>query len=179
MTGEERRQKIVYLLKSADSPLSGTELGRQLHVSRQIVVQDIALLRTQGHDIISTARGYTIAGALRSIRVLKVCHTTDALPDELQTIVDLGGECVDVFINHKIYGKLHAPLHIKSRRDVRHFLDDLKNGRSTPLCNITNGYHFHTIEAENTEILDEIEQALSAKGYLAMPADYEQDLLES
>lgn len=179
ISGENRRKNIIQLLRTSTAPLSGSELGKQLSVSRQVVVQDIALLRSQGQPIVSTARGYTLDTPSEAVRVLKVCHTNEQVADELQIIVDHGGVAIDVFVNHKIYGKLHAPLNIKSRRDIQNFVKDMQNGRSTPLLNVTNGYHFHTISAESQEILDEIEQALDAKGYLMPPASYEQELVET
>ena len=56
MSGRERREKIVELLTEAMDALSGAELARQLGVSRQVVVQDIALLRATNKNIISTTR---------------------------------------------------------------------------------------------------------------------------
>jgi len=108
-------------------------------------------------------------------RQFKVCHTNDQTADELNTIVDLGGCVVDVMINHRVYGKMTAPLNIKSRRDVQTFLHSIATGKSTPLMNITSGYHFHTVSAEQTEILDEIETALQEKGYLAPRLPYEEE----
>ena len=128
------------------------------------MVQDIALLRTQGYPIISTARGYLLDEPKQAVRIFKVCHTNEQVEDELTTIVDLGGCVVNV----------DAPLNIKSRRDVQNFMDDLKTGKSTPLLNVTSGYHFHKISAESEEVLDEIEEALKKKGYLAELLPYEQ-----
>jgi transcriptional regulator of NAD metabolism len=33
--------------------------------------------------------------------------------------------------------------------------------------NITGGYHYHTVRAENEATIDAIERALAEKGYLA------------
>ena len=46
MTGVQRRKKILEMLGQSSTPLSGGALGRAVGVSRQVVVQDIALLRT-------------------------------------------------------------------------------------------------------------------------------------
>ena len=43
--GEERREYIIQLLTQTKKPISGTELAKQMKVSRQVIVQDIALLR--------------------------------------------------------------------------------------------------------------------------------------
>ena len=47
MTGEERRTQILQMLKDQTSPLSGTALADAFHVSRQVIVQDIALMRAE------------------------------------------------------------------------------------------------------------------------------------
>ncbi len=80
-------------------------LGRETGVSRQVVVQDIALLRTMGYPILSTARGYVLNVSKHASRFFKVCHTNEQTEDELVTIVDLGGTVVDVMVNHRVYGK--------------------------------------------------------------------------
>ncbi|MDF2952696.1 MAG: Helix-turn-helix type 11 domain protein [Anaerocolumna sp.] len=45
MEGQERRDKIIEILKQSKEPISGTLLAKKLGVSRQVIVQDIALLR--------------------------------------------------------------------------------------------------------------------------------------
>lgn len=177
MTGNERRTKIIQLIQESAQPLSGGALGRQLGVSRQIVVQDIALLRTQGYPILATAKGYTLTGQQDTTRLIKVIHTNEETAEELNTIVDLGGTVVDVMVNHRLYGKMTAPLNIKNRRDVRLFMVGMDSGKSSPLMTVTSGYHFHHIQAENTEILDEIEDALRKKHFLAELTPYERDTL--
>ena len=162
MNGADRRKMLVSLIRESDVPLSGARLGKETGVSRQVVVQDIALLRTEGYPIVSTARGYYISKSQQAVRLFKVCHTNEQVEDELMTIVDMGGCVLDVMVNHRVYGKMSAPLNIKNRRDVQKFLDDVKSGKSTPLLNITSGYHFHRISAEQEEILDEFEEALRA-----------------
>ena len=52
--GEERREHIIKLLTQTKKPISGTELARQMKVSRQVIVQDIALLRASNRNILST-----------------------------------------------------------------------------------------------------------------------------
>ena len=176
MTGAERRKKILQLIKDASTPMSGSQLGKETGVSRQVVVQDIALLRTEGYDIVSTARGYIVNEPDQFVRLFKVCHTNEQIEDELNTIVDIGGEVIDVIVNHRVYGKVSGNLNIRSRRDVRTFVQDLQTGKSTPSLNITSGYHFHHVAADSEGILDEIEQALQEKHYLAERMPYEVEL---
>ena len=114
MTGSERRQELLQLLSGTQTPISGTSLAKHFTVSRQVIVQDMALLRAQGHEVLSTNRGYLIQAPLRVSRIFKVFHTSEQIVDELCTIVDLGGTVEDVFVHHKIYGQLQAPFPIKT-----------------------------------------------------------------
>ena len=84
-----------------------------------------------------------------------------------QVIVqDMGGTVVNVMVNHRVYGHMEAPLGISSRLKVKAFIDDIKNGKSSPLKNITSNYHYHTVEADSEKTLDLIEKTLEEKGYL-------------
>lgn len=166
MTGEERRSSILKQIQAANSPISGAALAEQFHVSRQIIVQDIALLRAASHSILSTNRGYLIQDSKTCSCVLCVCHTDEQIEEELNLIVDAGGFVQDVFVNHSVYGKLLAPLPIRSRRDVQNFLADIRNGKAAPLKNLTSGLHYHTILADSEDTLNLIKKELSQKGFL-------------
>ncbi|MCU6746879.1 MULTISPECIES: transcription repressor NadR [Lachnospiraceae] len=171
MTGQERRNAIVRQIKQSDVPVSGKRLAADYHVSRQVIVQDIALIRAAGHDILSTNRGYILQEPYHVSRVFKVKHTDEQLEEELISIVDLGGSVKNVMVNHRVYGHLEAELNITSRRKVMRFLDDIKSGKSSPLKNITSNYHYHTVEADSEETLDMIEEMLAQKGYLIEPVE--------
>ena len=166
MTGSDRRQEILKNIKESDRPVSGSKLAKDYDVSRQVIVQDIALLRASGYDIISTNRGYVLEGQTCAERVFKVRHTDEQLETELCTIVDLGGQVKNVMVNHKIYGHIEAELGITSRRKVKEFLADIESGKSTPLKNITSDYHYHTVTADSEETLDLIEEELRKLGFL-------------
>lgn len=173
MNGEERREQILQILTKAEKPVSGMALAERFDVSRQVIVQDIALLRANGADIFSTNRGYLLEQSGEVSRVFKVIHTDDEVEEELTTIVDCGGKVVDVFVYHKVYGVVRADMNIKSRRDVGTYMKDISSGKSTLLKNVTSGYHYHTIIAESNEILDFIQEKLQEKGFLAKLQDYE------
>jgi len=166
MKADIRRKKILNLIKYNIEPISGTTLAKKLGVSRQVIVQDIALLRASNNDIISTNKGYILNKKNSYERVIKVYHKDDEIIDELNTIVDLGAKVIDVFVKHKVYGRLNANLCVSSRRDVLNFVDNINKGKSKPLKNTTSNYHYHTIEAESEEILDLVEKALKEKNYL-------------
>lgn len=166
MTGSDRRQEILKNIKESDRPVSGSKLAKDYDVSRQVIVQDIALLRASGYDIISTNRGYVLEGQTCAERVFKVRHTDEQLETELCTIVDLGGQVKNVMVNHKVYGHIEAELGITSRRKVKEFLEDIESGKSTPLKNITSDYHYHTVTADSEETLGMIEDELRKLGFL-------------
>ena len=54
ISGEERREKIIQKLKTSEKPISATTFAKIFDVSRQVIVQDVALLRANGNSIIST-----------------------------------------------------------------------------------------------------------------------------
>ena len=167
MKAEERRKTIVSMLMASKQPISGGKLSEQLGVSRQIIVQDITALRSSGYDIISTHNGYLIQSTPLKERVFKVHHTTERTEEELNLIVDLGGTVVDVFVWHKVYGRMHAPLNIYSRAQVKQFIDGVRTGTSTELMHITGGYHYHTVRAESDAVLDNIMNALVEHNFIA------------
>ena len=92
MTGSERRDQIINQIKKSSIPVSGAQLAKEFDVSRQVIVQDIALIRAAGHEIISTNRGYLLNTPHSVNRIYKVNHTDEELEDELCTVVDLGGK---------------------------------------------------------------------------------------
>ena len=100
-------------------------------------------------------------------------HSDDEVEEELSTIVDAGGHVRDVFVYHKVYGVLRADMNIKSRRDIKNYLDEISSGKSSLLKNVTSGYHYHTILAYSEDILDAIQDELQQKGFLAKLQDYE------
>lgn len=166
MNGTDRRAEIIEKIKTSSSPVSGKALAALYDVSRQVIVQDIALIRASGYDIISTHKGYLLNCPAVASRVFKVRHTDEQLEEELFSIVDLGGCVKNVMINHRVYGHMEAELKISSRRTALLFLEDIKSGKSSPLKNITSDYHYHTVEADSEETLDLIEKMLRDKGML-------------
>ena len=163
----ERRKAIAALLASSKETVSGTVLSERFNVSRQVIVQDIAVLKGLGYEIISTNRGYVLGRSPLIERVFKLKHTTSETEDELNSIVDLGATVVDVHVWHKVYGKISAPLNIFSRYQVKQFIEGVRTGKSTELMNITGGYHYHTLRADSEAVLDRVFEVLNEKGYIA------------
>lgn len=176
-TGKIRREEIIKLIRNSGEPISASTLAGHFSVSRQVIVQDIALLRAADYNIISTIRGYLMDQPKSVRRVFKVRHSEDHTNEELKTIVDGGGTVVEVFVNHRVYGVIRTPMHIQSQRDIDLLVSEIESGNSTLLMHMTSGYHFHTVEAASNEILDGIQAKLEEKGFLAPVRDYEEHLL--
>lgn len=166
MKADERRKAIVACLMAEQKAIAGGELAGRFGVSRQIIVQDIGLLKAAGYEILSTHHGYILHKTPLAERVFKVRHTTEQTEDELSCIVELGGTVVDVFVWHKVYGKIEAKLNIFSMLQVKQFIEGVRSGRSTELMTVTGGYHYHTVRADSEEILDTIAKALDERRYI-------------
>ena len=128
--GEMRRMNILEILNNRTTPVSGTELAGKLGVSRQVIVQDIALLRADNKEIMSTYKGYILHGpdmdSRECMRVLRVNHGTEDTLDELQTIVDYGGRVLDVSVEHGLYGHITVDLIINNRLDASEFVAQME-----------------------------------------------------
>lgn len=168
MTGEERRNQILQMLKNQSVPLSGAVLASHFHVSRQVIVQDIALMRAENHDILSTNRGYLYrrrddANPMPK-RVFFVRHTNEQVLQEFLTVLDLGGKILDVVVEHELYGQIRVDLMIETKQDAQQFYEKLMKSHDNPLKVLTDDCHYHTIAAPSEKLLDFIEQELQRKG---------------
>ncbi len=166
MDAQARRHKILDILMHSEV-ISGSILAGRLGVSRQVVVQDIAILRAAGNGILSTPQGYCLEKKLhKNIRVFACRHDKSRMYEELTTIVDYGGKIVDVIVDHPVYGELKGYLMISSRYDLDKFAKNISNSQGKLLSSLTEGVHLHTVESESEEVLDRIEKALGDKGFL-------------
>lgn len=166
MIGSKRRENIIKQMQESKIPLSGQKLAEIYGVSRQVIVQDIALIRAAGHDVISTNRGYVLNSLQNVSRIYHVCHSDEMLETELCSVVDLGGCVENVMVEHEVYGHLEANLNLNSRRKVMEFINEINSGQSSPLKNLTSNYHAHRITADSEATLDLIEEMLRDKGIL-------------
>ena len=123
---EERRKAIATLLMSTKGAIAGATLAQRFSVSRQIIVQDVAMLKAAGHDILSTHYGYVLQRPPYEERVFKMKHTREETEDELTSIVNLGGVIVNVFVWHKVYGRIEASLNISTPLHIKQFMEGVK-----------------------------------------------------
>ena len=135
-------------------------------VSRQVIVQDLAVLRAAHPNVISTARGYIApAGGERlHPRVQGAPHPAQT-GLELNLIVDCGGRVCSTSISHRVYGRITVELDIRSRQDVLEFLQAFEDSSSTVLSTATDGYHYHLVEAATPERLDLIERSCRSTAF--------------
>lgn len=169
-TGDNRRAHILQLLKEQGTPLTGSALAKALGVSRQVIVQDIALIRAENNSILSTNKGYICRTdadeSPQPKRVFFVKHTTAEVLDEFLTVLELGGSILDVAVEHEIYGQIRVDLLIETPQDARDFVARLAACRDNPLKVLTDDCHYHTITAPSEKLLDLIQQELTQKGYI-------------
>jgi len=170
MTGEQRRKQMLQRLKEQGQPMSGTALARAFGVSRQVIVQDIALIRAENHDIMSTNKGYLYRTEAQENtqpkRVFHVRHATQQVFEEFMTVIDLGGKILDVAVEHELYGQIRVDLLIESESDAHDFVRRLSECRDNPLKVLTDDCHYHTVAAPSEKLLELIEAEFREKGYL-------------
>ncbi|MDD3223867.1 MAG: transcription repressor NadR [Clostridium sp.] len=168
MNSEDRRGSIGKFLENAKSPIKGEEFSKNLGVTRQVIVKDIAILRASGINIIATPKGYILSDKTQNgiKSVIAVNHSAEEIQDELETIVKFGGIIEDVIIEHKLYGEIRGILMIKTMYDVQNFMEKLKKYKNEPLSILTGGVHLHTIIADDQVSLNNILAALKEKQYL-------------
>ena len=165
----QRRRRIIERMRAHRGPLSGAELAKQLRVSRQCLVQDIAILRAAGEQILATPRGYRLPEATRNKQhraVLACRHAPERTEEELQILVDHGVKILDVIVEHPLYGELRGALMLESRADVQDFLEQVKATHAALLSSLTRGVHLHTVEASRPEMISRARAKLRERGFL-------------
>jgi len=167
-SGEERRQQILKWMRVHGDPIRGGELANRLRVSRQCLVQDVAILRAGGEEIVATPRGYQLPRAKpKGYRAVLACqHKPEQTEEELQTLVDHGVRVLDVIVEHPIYGELRGALMLESRADVQDFLEQVRSSQAALLSALTGGVHLHTVEASRRDAISRAKTELRKRGIL-------------
>lgn len=167
MKAQARRNAIMEVLQKEKEPVSASTLAKQFHVSRQIIVGDVALLRAGGADISATPKGYLLArdrgGIVRQI----VCvHDGEQMGEELYICVDHGCCVLDVIVEHPVYGQLVGQLQVSTRYEVNQFLSLAAKNGVHALSELTDGIHIHTLRCPDEAAFQRVWEALDEKGFL-------------
>jgi len=168
--GEKRRELILNWLKENCQPLTGAELASKTGVSRQVIVQDISLLKARNEPIIATSQGYLYIQSQPQeqtfTRVVACYHTPEQTLEELQLIVDHGVTVKNVTIEHPVYGDLTASIMVSTRLEAEQFIKKIEETKSAFLLQLTDGTHLHTLQANSIAKLDSACKALKETGFL-------------
>ena len=167
MDSEARRRALSKRLEQAEGPVSAAALARELLVSRQIIVGDVALLRARGLDITATPRGYVLPRPPAGVSCTIACrHRADQMAQELCAIVDQGCTVLDVIVEHPIYGQLTGPLRLSSRYEVDQFVARCREEAAAPLSQLTEGIHLHTVLCPDQGAADRVRETLEQLDFL-------------
>lgn len=170
LIGEDRRNAILKWLQETDTPLTGSFLAKKAAVSRQVIVQDISLLKAKNEPIIATSQGYVYMAQHTpetEIEQIIACkHDPHRTEEELTLIVDYGVTVKDVIIEYPVYGELTASIRVSTRKQVADFVHHISNTGASYLSELTDGVHLHTLTSYSQKQLDQAIQALDDAGFL-------------
>lgn len=166
---EVRRKGIIALLTSRSEPITGANLADEFKVSRQVIVQDITVLRASGYKIVATPRGYYLEkdDSEKLIKTFTSIHDgLDRMYEELELIIDYGATVVNVIVEHPVYGEIICPLAISTKEHLKEFMENVKNNEAMPLSTLTGGMHLHTIEVESERMYEAIMKELRERDFV-------------
>ncbi|ANU23579.1 transcription repressor NadR [Planococcus donghaensis] len=169
LLGEQRRQFLLEKIKTANEPITGSDLAALTNVSRQVIVGDMTLLKAKGEPIIATSQGYlylmdrTTEKASRRIACRHLAEDTEL---ELKLLVEAGVTVIDVSIEHPVYGELTAGVHVSNVQEVEAFMKRIRDTGASYLLELTDGTHLHTITGPDNETLDQAVNAMREHGFL-------------
>jgi transcriptional regulator of NAD metabolism len=172
LVGEERRDSVLEWLKTANTPLTGSDIAERAGVSRQVIVQDISLLKAKNEPIVATSEGYIYMQHTKDEALFQkviVCqHAPSQTKEELFTIVDHGVTVKDVKIEHPVYGDLSASVMVSNRNEVEQFLTKITETNAPLLSQLTEGLHLHTIQADSMKKINAACESLEKAGILVV-----------
>jgi transcriptional regulator of NAD metabolism len=159
---------MLQLLQAAGAPVTGTDLAAELGVSRQVIVNDVAIVRASGEPVLGSPRGYVLTEAAddRPSATIACRHDRAGSRRELEILVDRGISVVDVVVEHPLYGEVAANLLVASRADIDRYVDMLEGEDAQPLSALTAGVHLHHVRAPNLDALDAARRELAEAGFL-------------
>jgi transcriptional regulator of NAD metabolism len=166
-SSSERRAELMRILRETGEPVRGSELSATLRVSRQAIVNDIALLRATGEPIVAGPQGYRMAEGSRGVTdVIRVYHEPTRGREELEILLDRGVSVLDVGVEHSIFGEIRARILVESRADIDRHTETITRAGEAPLSVITRGFHSHTVRAPSRDALNAAKRELRERGIL-------------
>ncbi len=158
---------VMNILRGAyPNPVASEELAEWLGVSRELVVKTIAVLRSEGKDIVATPEGYVLDRQDRITEMVAVNHTVEEIEKEISLILKAGCTIVDVVVEHPLYGEIRGMLNIRSYDDLQKFLLKMKSTSARPLLVLSGGIHLHTLAAMDRTNIIEAKKLLLQNGLL-------------
>lgn len=158
MAASQRQKLILRYLKKSSDPITGSQFAKMTNVSRQVIVQDISILKAKNIPILATSRGYMLENKNdnKVSHIIAVNHTPEQTEEELTRIVDHGVTVKNVTVEHALYGEITASVMVSNRAEVKEFIDKMIETKAQHLSTLTDGIHLHTLEANS---MDKIEAA--------------------
>ncbi len=167
---DARRTGLVAILRREPEPVTGSELSSQLGVSRQAIVNDVAILRASGEEIVGSPQGYFLGkrdpGRFEPNALVACVHDDEGARREMEILVDHGISVLDVVVEHPVYGEVRGNMMIASRADVDRYMELFLEGGVPALSSLTAGVHLHGVHAPSPDALDAAKRALRAEGLL-------------
>lgn len=163
---QERRKKLLEYLEKEEKAVSASWFAKELGVTRQVIVGDVALLRASGVDIIATPRGYLLHHQEEKLYVVACEHGSEQMAEELYTVVDCGCGILDVTVEHPLYGQITCNLQIYTRAEADDFMERFRESGSRPLSEITRDIHLHRLHCPSEGHYENVVKALGEKGLL-------------
>jgi hypothetical protein len=167
-SGSVRRERMIQLLQEGRRSITGSELSSSLGVSRQAIVNDIAILRAAGEPIDGGPQGYRWRGdePTAVLATIACRHDREGCQEELETLVAHGVAVLDVVVDHELYGAVHADMNVSSHRDVQRIMEVLHTSDVEPLSALTGGLHAHHVRAPDDVALGSARSDLALLGIL-------------
>ncbi len=168
-TSGERRAELLRILNDAESSVTGSELSSLLGVSRQAIVNDIAILRASGQAIIGGPHGYRIGRTPGMIALIHCNHPPERGDEEWEILLDRGIAVLDVGVDHSVFGEIRAPVVVESRADIDRHTATITEAGEAPLSVITGGRHTHRVRVPNLDALDAAKRELASEASWMSP----------
>lgn len=152
MPSAKRQQLIIQKLKQSDQPISGSDFAKLTNVSRQVIVQDVSILKAKNEPIIATSQGYLYLNEHtnnQKQQVIACKHDASQTQEELYLIVDHGVTIKDVIVEHPVYGDITASIRVSNRKEADEFIKKIQSTDASYLSALTNGIHLHTLESDS------------------------------